>query len=101
MRHTLSTTFLVADEAAPEWITWMKNNFIDTVNKLNIAEQIYFNKVVGAEQEGGVTFSVLLVFNNLSNKNQFINTLDNTLTDDINKAFPNKVFPFRTDLEEV
>jgi len=101
MRYTLSTTFLVVEEAANEWIVWMKLNYIEAIKKSGLAENLYFNQVIGAEQEGGLTFSVLSVFSSKQQEQTFLDTLDTELTDQINKTFPNKVYPFRTNLQEV
>jgi len=101
MRHTLSTTFLVVEEVANEWIVWMKFNYIEAIKKSGLAENLYFNQVIGAEQEGGLTFSVLAVFSNKQQEQTFLDTLDFELTNQINKSFPNKVYPFRTNLQEV
>jgi|GEM_PF-4640692 len=99
MNNIVSTTFFVVESVANKWVDWMKNNCITDLE--NRYGTVLLNRVIGGEQNGGVSFSLLVMINSKSVQDDFVNYFEATYTPAINKMFPEMIYPFRVFLERV
>ncbi|MCT4638255.1 MAG: DUF4286 family protein [Bacteroidales bacterium] len=99
MDNIVSTTFFIVESVADKWVDWMKSNCISDLE--DRFGTVLLNKVIGGEQNGGVSFSLLVMLNSKDAQDEFVNYFEDTYTPAINKMFPEMVYPFRVFLERV
>lgn len=97
----ISNSFNVEEEVNNEWVFWLKNSLIPMFEDEQTVKEVIFTKVLVQEELGGITYSLLIKFENKSELELFESIYFSKFLPLINSKFENKFLTFRSYLEEM
>ena len=89
MRHILNTTFIIEEEAEREWVDFMRQDYIRTIETLHVTEDRLFTKV-SIDQPEGKTYSLQLIFSSEEAREHFEQYHWQKITARLNDRFNNR-----------
>ncbi len=98
-RLLYNETFKVEETIATEWLTWMKETQIPNILKTGLFESFQINKLLFTEEDGGVTFAIQFICQNMHNMQMYQRNHVNHFQTAMQADFKDKYVVFRTLME--
>lgn len=95
-----NVTINVENEAADEWLQWMKTTHIPEVLNTGCFFENKIYRVLADEDSGGKTYSVQYYCHSMGDYKKYEKEFASALRNDALQKFPNKFVAFRTLLEQ-
>ncbi|NOU58825.1 DUF4286 family protein [Marinifilum caeruleilacunae] len=96
-----NTSYLFDQELEKEFVEWMKIKFIPLLKETGTFSKSYFCKVMVAQEDGGLTYSLQLLFNTPEQLEKYINSFEPRTKAVFGARFQNQVISFSSLLQEV
>ena len=96
-----NTSFLIEDTMEESFCEWMKTKFIPLLKETGTFSSSYFCKVMVATEDGGLTFSLQLLFKSRELFNKYHTSFEPRTKAVFDAKFRNQVMTFSSLLEEV
>ena len=96
-----SVTVSIDQEVQAEWVQWMRDVHIPDVMATGYFLENRFAKVLLVDEEGGVTYSVQYLCDNMADLQRYQGSHAPRLQADVKAKFEGKFVAFRTVLETV
>ncbi|MEG0796232.1 MAG: DUF4286 family protein [Odoribacter sp.] len=71
MRTIYNTSFIIDEAMESEWITFVKEQYLQTLRENQLCEDVIFTKV-SIDQAEGKTYSLQVVFNSIEQEEHFL-----------------------------
>ncbi|WP_321300019.1 DUF4286 family protein [Marinifilum fragile] len=96
-----NTSYLLDQEIEGVFVEWMKTKFIPLLKETCTFSYNYFCKVMVAQEDGGMTYSLQLLFKTQEQLEKYINSFEPKIKAVFNARFQNQVITFSSLLQEV
>lgn len=96
-----NTSYLLDQELEDIFVEWMKTKFIPLLKETGTFSNNYFCKVMVAKDDGGLTYSLQLLFKTREQLEKYINNFESRTKAVFNAKFQNQVITFSSLLQEV
>jgi hypothetical protein len=96
-----NTSYLFDQELEGVFVEWMKTKFIPLLQETGTFSNNYFCKVMVAKEDGGLTYSLQLLFKTREQLEKYINSFEPRTKAVFNARFQNQVICFSSLLQEV
>jgi len=96
-----NTSYLLEQELEGVFVEWMKTKFIPLLKETSTFSDNYFCKVMVAQEDGGMTYSLQLLFKTREQLEKYINSFEPRIKAVFNARFQNQVISFSSLLQEV
>ena len=100
MRVIQNTSFIVGPSFEKEWYTFMKEEYIPSIDKLDLCMDMIFTRV-SIDQSEGKTYSLQLVFPNRTALDRYATIYMQSIDAALIKKFSGKYLCFNSILSEV
>ncbi len=99
--YTVNITFKVDHQVFDEWLLWMQNTWIPLVTSLNGKGETSLSKLLGHDDEGGVTLVFQLFLPSRGLLNSYLEIRQSKLHNLIAEKWGEDVLFFQTVLERI
>ena len=96
-----NTSYLIDNSMEETFCEWMKTKFIPLLKETGTFTASYFCKVMLTTQDGGLTFSLQLLFKHKELFNKYQTSFEPRIKAVLDAKFRNQVMSFSSLLEEV
>jgi hypothetical protein len=96
-----NTSYLFDNKLESEFVEWMKAKFIPLLQETGTFSNSYFCKVMVAQEDGSLTYSLQLLFKSQEQFKKFLNSFEPRTNAVFNAKFQNLVICFSSLLQEV
>jgi hypothetical protein len=96
-----NTSYLLDKELESVFVEWMKAKFIPLLKETSTFSNNYFCKVMVAKDDGGLTYSLQLLFKTREQLEKYLNSFEPRTKAVFNARFQNQVICFSSLLQEV
>jgi tricorn protease-like protein len=96
-----NTTYSVAAEVGPDWVSWMKKFYLPAVMATRLPVGHKMLRLLTELDNEGITYSVQLDFNDMADYTTFLGQHADTMQKRIQHRFGGQYVSFDTLLEEI
>ncbi|RUT79274.1 DUF4286 family protein [Ancylomarina longa] len=96
-----NTSYLLDNLLEENFCDWMKSKFIPLLQETGTFNKHYFCKLMLVKEDGGLTYSLQLVFKDRDHLEKYINSFEPRIKAVFQAKFQNQIIRFTSLLQEV
>ncbi|WP_421918000.1 DUF4286 family protein [Marinifilum sp.] len=96
-----NTTYLFDKQLDEVFVAWMKDKFIPLLKETGTFSDHYFCKVMLAKEDGGLTYSLQLLFKSREQLEKYINSFEPRTKAVFKARFQDQIICFSSLLQEI